>query len=78
MHAEREVCYSQAYKEATQRVIAQRKGSKRGAHVLSMGSGSGFFSAVAGKEGADSVLACDVHQPMANLTQMVHLFPLNR
>ena len=59
----------QAYKEATERAIAQCKASGRKAHVLDLGSGCGFLSTVASKSGAESVTACELHQPLADLTQ---------
>lgn len=62
----------QAYKEAIERAVrAQREQRESEVHALDLGCGTGFLSCCAAASGADSVVACDLHLPMCNLTRKV-------
>ena len=63
----------QAFKGAIERAIRTRKRQDSEVHVLDMGCGTGFLSSCAAKAGADTVLACDLHHPMCDLTRQVAL-----
>ena len=67
----------QAFKGAIERAVRTRKRQDREVHVLDMGCGTGFLSCCAAEAGADTVLACDLHTPMCNLTRQVALPPRN-
>ena len=65
----------QGYRDAVVRAVEGRRAAKKGAHVLDLGCGTGFLSAVASASGADSVTACDLNLPMTSLTQRVSRNP---
>lgn len=41
------------------------------AHVLDMGCGSGVLAMLAARAGADSVVACDLHEPICDVARKV-------
>lgn len=68
----------QAFRGAVERAVGKIKASGQEAHVLDLGSGTGFLSCCAAAAGADSIIACDLHAPMCDLTRKVRhaLLPL--
>ncbi len=61
----------QAYGAAIARVIKKKKGSAGGAHVVDLGTGSGLLAMMAATAGADSVVACDLHESLCNVARQV-------
>lgn len=55
----------QAYNAAIQRAVARRKATDGEVHVLDMGTGAGLLSLMVARAGADSVVACDLHESLA-------------
>lgn len=43
------------------------------AHAIDIGTGSGLLSVLTARAGADSVVACDLHEPLANLARRVRV-----
>lgn len=65
------VYYLQAYERAIERAVARCKAMDGEAHAIDIGTGSGLLSVLAARAGADSVLACDLHEPLANVARRV-------
>lgn len=63
--------FAQAYEAAIARVIRKKKAAGDGAHVIDMGTGAGALALMAAKTGADSVVACDLHETMCNVARKV-------
>ena len=61
----------QAYAAAIARVIKKKKAAAGCAHVIDMGTGAGAFALMAARAGADSVVACDLHETMCNVARKV-------
>lgn len=61
----------QAYQAAITRVIKKKKASAGSAHVLDLGTGSGILAVMAAQAGADSVVACDLHDSLCNIARQV-------
>ena len=61
----------QAYQAAIAKVIKKKKTAGGGAHVIDMGTGAGLLAMMAAKAGADSVVACDLHEAMCSVTRKV-------
>ena len=43
------------------------------AHAIDIGAGAGLLSVLAARAGADSVVACDLHEPLATVARRVSL-----
>ena len=63
---------AQAYQAAIARVVQKKKASSGAAHVLDLGTGSGVLAVMAAKAGADSVVACDLHDSLCSMARQVH------
>ena len=63
--------WMQAYKGAIERAVARCKALDGEAHAIDIGTGSGLLSVLAARAGANSVVACDLHAPLANIARRV-------
>ena len=61
----------QAYQAAIARVVQKKKASAGSAHVLDLGTGSGVLAVMAAKAGADTVVACDIHDSLCGVARQV-------
>jgi len=61
----------QAYQAAIARVIKKKKVSAGDAHVVDLGTGSGLLAMMAVTAGADTVVACDLHESLCNVARQV-------
>ena len=61
----------QAYQAAIARVIKKKKASAGDAHVVDVGTGSGLLAMMAATAGADTVVACDLHQSLCEVARQV-------
>ncbi len=61
----------QAYQAAIARVIKKKKVSAGDAHVVDLGTGSGLLAIMAATAGADTVVACDLHESLCNVARQV-------
>lgn len=62
----------QAYDAAIARAITQKKAATGSAHVIDMGTGAGLFALMAARNGADSVIAYDLHETLCSVASKVH------
>ncbi|KAL3131069.1 hypothetical protein ABBQ38_000384 [Trebouxia sp. C0009 RCD-2024] len=62
---------NEAYQTAIARVVQKKKASAGSAHVLDLGTGSGLLAVMAAKAGADSVVACDIHDSLCGVARQV-------
>ena len=66
------VCHvAQAYQAAIARVVQKKKASAGSAHVVDLGTGCGVLAVMAAKAGADSVVACDIHESLCASARQV-------
>lgn len=63
--------YLQAYGAAIARVVQKKKVSAGSAHVLDLGTGCGVLAVMAARAGADSVVACDIHDSLCGVARQV-------
>lgn len=61
----------QAYKGAIARAVAAQKELYGEAHVVDLGTGAGVLSVLAARAGADSVVACDLLEPLCHVARRV-------
>ena len=52
-------------------MVQKKKSSAGSAHVLDLGTGSGVLAVMAAKAGADSVVACDIHESLCATARQV-------
>ncbi|KAK9815442.1 hypothetical protein WJX72_003717 [[Myrmecia] bisecta] len=60
---------NKAYLAAIERAVNRRKAEDGEAHVLDLGCGTGLFAMMAAKAGADSVVACDLHESLCHVAR---------
>jgi len=65
------VCWLQAYQQAIDKAVKRVKEEEGEVHALDLGCGAGLFSVMAAKSGANSVVACDMHEPLCVATRKV-------
>ena len=65
------VCWLQAYQKAIDKAVKRVKEEDGEVHALDLGCGAGLFSVMAAKSGANSVVACDMHEPLCVATRKV-------
>ena len=70
---ERSMPAMQAYQNAIKRVVSSKRATAGAAHVLDLGAGSGLLSLMAATAGADTVVACDLHESMTTVARQVPL-----
>lgn len=52
-------------------MVQKKKSSVSSAHVLDLGTGSGLLAVMAAKAGANSVVACDIHESLCATARQV-------
>jgi protein arginine N-methyltransferase 7 len=60
-----------AYQRAIARAVAARKAADGEVHALDVGTGTGVLALLAARAGADSVVACDLHQSLCDVARKV-------
>lgn len=62
------------YQRAITRAVRKVKAQHEEVHVLDMGCGSGALAMFAAKAGANSVVACDLHQSLCDIARKVTIY----
>lgn len=57
-------------------MVQKKKASAGAAHVVDLGTGSGVLAVMAAEAGADSVVACDIHDSLCTVARQVHCYTL--
>ena len=65
----RDVPRAAAFQAAIQRQIAKRRAGGEEVHALDIGSGSGLLAMMAARSGAATVVAAELHQPLAHVAR---------
>ena len=52
-------------------MIKKKKASAGDAHVVDVGTGSGLLAMMAATAGADTVVACDLHESLCEVARQV-------
>ena len=52
-------------------MISRKKATAGAAHVVDLGTGCGLLAVMAATAGADSVVACDLHEGLTNIARQV-------
>jgi len=60
---------ARAYQAAISRQVSKRKALGKDVHALDLGTGSGLLAMMTAKAGADSVVAAEIHEPLAQVAR---------